>query len=86
MYNLSFSGSNRARPTCNQGTVGLKRKDGGGYGSYMSWTTSTLTNTKNKIWTFSNTRAYAQWGQYNNRSNGYSMQGSFPDVNMDAEL
>ena len=85
-YNLSFPVPMRASPTANHGTFVLKRKNGGGYGSYMSWTTATLTNTKNNIWPFSNTRAYAQWGQYNNRSNGYSMQGSFPDVNMDAEL
>jgi hypothetical protein len=84
-YNLSFPVSMRITPIANHGTFTLYRRSGGN-GSVMSWITATLTNTKNNIWSFSNTRAYAQWGNYNNRGNGESMKGHFPNVNFDAEL
>ena len=84
-YNLSFPVSMRATPAANHGTFTLNRRSGG-HSSVMNWITATNTNTKNNIWSFSNTRAYAQWGQYNHRGAGEAMQGSFPDVNFDAEL
>jgi len=84
-YNIAFPVPMRNNPTPEHGTFTLNRRSGGG-SSVMSWITATNTNTKNNIWTLSTTRAYAQWGQYNQRGAGEAMQGTFPDVYFDSEL